>query len=40
MRTIETGYDIAFHMECNRSFLLKSEKGEKPEHTEFLVLAL
>ena len=27
-------------MECNRSFLLKSEKGEKPDNTEFMELAL
>jgi len=27
-------------MKCNRSFLLKSENGEKPDNTEFMVLAL
>jgi len=27
-------------MECNRSFLLKLEKGEKADHTKFMVLDL
>jgi hypothetical protein len=40
MKTIQTRHDISFHMECNRSFLLKLEKGEKVDHTKFMVLDL
>ena len=32
-------HDNAFLGECNGCVLKKSEKGEKPDHTEFMVLA-